>query len=151
MRLVYFLIGKAVLEALFVAALVVGFYVTTFHTNLSGWSELNEGHIAGWVFDASAPSAALDVQLYVDDLFIADHLANVARLGSSIPQQASDASSDASHGFQFDIPTLGAGEHIAEVYVVRESGGGGRRVLQLIGKPLRFVTGASNGKSFAVR
>lgn len=152
MRLVYFLIGKAILEALFVAALVVGFYVTAFHTNLRGWSERSEGRIVGRVVDTNAPSAPVEVQLYVDDCFIADGLAadglaSVSRSGASVQNRAPDASPN----FQFDIPPLDAGEHLAEIYAVRESNGGARRVLQLIGKPVRFVVGASNKSATVVR
>jgi hypothetical protein len=148
MRLVSFLISKAILEALFVAALVVGFYVTAFHTNLRGWSERSEGRIVGQVVDTSVPSAFVGVQLYVDDRFIKDGLANVQRLVASEQNHALDAS----HYFQFNIPPLDAGEHVAEVYAVRESSGGGaRRVLQLIGKPVRFTVGESSKTANAVR
>ncbi len=146
MRLVHFLIVKAILEALFVAALVVGFYVTAFQTNLRGWSERSEGHIAGWVVDTNAASAPLEVQLYMDDRFVADSLTNVSSPGAIVQSRAPGAS----RYFQFDLPPLDAGAHVAEVYAVRESGGA-RRVLQLIGKPVRFVVGASDKNMAVVR
>lgn len=152
MRIVNVLIGKAILEALFVAALVTGFYVTAFHTNLRGEIEMSEGRIAGRAVDTNAPSALVEVQLYVDDRFIAggiaaDGLANVARIGAP----ARNLPPDASHNFQFDIPPLEAGEHVAEVYAVRESGNGARKVLQLIGKPVSFVVSARNNNATVVR
>ncbi len=147
MRLVNFLIGKVILEALFVAALVLGFYVTAFHANLRGWSERSEGRIVGQVINTYAPSAFVEVQLYVDDRFIKDGLANVQRLVASEQNHALDAS----HYFQFDIPPLDVGEHVAEVYAVRESSGGARRVLQLIGKPVRFVVSANDKNATVVR
>lgn len=152
MRLVRFLIGKAILEALFVVALVVVFYVTAFHTNLRGWSEISEGHIVGRVIDTYAPFAPIDVQLYVDNRFIAaglaaDSLASISRDSATEHLRAPDAS----HNFQFDMPVLNAGEHIAEVYAVLESGNGARRVLQLIGKPVHFVVGASDKNARVIR
>ncbi len=153
MRLVNFLIGKAILEALFVASLAGGFYLTAFHTNLRGWSEISEGHIIGRIVGTDAPSAPVEVKLYVDDRFITDGLAaddskNFSRAAAASVQ---NRATDDSHNFQFDIPLLDAGEHVAEVYAVRQSGGGARRVLQLIGKPLRFVVGASDKDATVVR
>ncbi len=70
---------------------------------------------------------------------------------SPAPAQLSRvARPDASRYFQFDLPPLDAGAHVAEVYAVRESGGA-RRVLQLIGKPVRFVVGASDKNMAVVR
>lgn len=147
MRLVHFLIGKAILEALFVAVLVAGFYVTVFHTNLRGECETNESGIVGWIVDASAPSAPLEIQLYVDDRFVAKSFAN-NWLHSAYFQRRAPVGS---RRFQFDIPPLDAGEHVAEVYAVRESGAGARRVLQLIGNPVRFVIGTSDKNRTVVR
>ncbi len=147
MRLVNFLIGKSILEALFVAALAVGFYVTAFSTNFRGWSEMGEGRIAGWVIDEAAPYARVEVQLYVDDRFVADNTANVSRPDVVAAGRARDEW----HGFRFDFPKLNAGEHFARVYAVHESGGGVRRTLQLIGKPVRFVSGASGEETPARR
>ncbi len=145
MRLVHFLIGKSILEALFVAALAVGFYVTAFNTNFRGWSEMGEGRVAGWVVDESAPHARVEVQLYVDDRFVADGTANVSRPDVFAAGRARDER----HGFQFELPPLAAGEHVARVYAVHESGGSIRRTLQVIGKPVRFVSGAK-GKEVSV-
>ncbi len=121
--------------------------MTAFHENLRGWSEISEGRIAGRVVGTYAPSAPVEVQLYMDNRFIADGLANVSHPGASIQNHTSDSS----HDFQFDIPPLDVGNHVAEVYVVRESGGGARRVLQLIGNPVRFAVVANDKNTIVVR
>jgi len=140
------LIGKSILEALFVAALAVVFYVTAFNTNFRGWSEMGEDRVAGWVVDESAPYSRVEVQLYVDDRFVTNGTANVSRPDVAAAGRARDEW----HGFQFELPPLlAAGEHVARVYAVHESGGGVRRTLQVIGKPVRFVSGAK-GKEVSV-
>jgi hypothetical protein len=139
MRLVNLLIAKSIAEALFVAVLAVSFYLTAFNTNLRGWSETGENTIAGWIVDDAAPEARVEVQLYVDDNFVANARANVSRPDIVAAGRARDEW----HGFAFNTASLQSGAHVARVYAVHESGGGARRTLQLIGKPVRFVVGAN--------
>jgi hypothetical protein len=134
-RLVNFLIAKSIIEALFVGALAVGFYLTAFHPYFRGWvDEANARQVHGWAFDSSSPYTRVEVQLYVDGRFVGHRTANLSRPDV----KAAGRAADEWIGFVFDVPALDAGEHEARVYAVHESGGGVRRTLQLIGKPLRF-------------
>ncbi len=143
MRLIPLLIAKSVAEVLFVATLVIAFYFTAFNANLRGAVETSEGNIAGWVIDESAPSARIEAQLYVDDRFVASTIANLSRPDIVAAKRARDEW----HGFKFDTSSsFGAGQHVAYVFAVRESGSGARRTLQIIGTPVRFITGAIETK-----
>jgi hypothetical protein len=137
-RLTHYLIAKSVIEALFVGALAVGFYLTAFAPTLRG--ELDEAdaqQIAGWAVDHATPQAHVEVQLYIDGNFIASSMADAPRPDV----QAAGLASDPLHGYIFNTPPLKPGEHVARVYAVHESGEGARRTMQLVGKPLRFQIG----------
>jgi hypothetical protein len=139
-RLTHYLIAKSVIEALFVGALAVGFYLTAFTPNLRGeLDEANAQRVAGWALDQSAPQARIEVQLYIDGNFVASRRADATRPDV----KAAGLASDELHGYTFNTPTLGPGEHVARVYAVHESGAGARRTMQLVGKPLRFHIGGS--------
>lgn len=134
-RLINFLIAKSVLEALIVGALAVGFYLTAFAPSLRG--ELDEAsarRIAGWAVDRARPHEPVEVQLYIDGRFVASRLADSPRPDVL----AAGYVEDELHGYSFDTPALGPGEHVARVYAVHESDGGARRTMQLLGKPLRI-------------
>jgi hypothetical protein len=135
-RLAQFLIAKSIIELLFVAGLAVGFYLTLFPPFLYGVvDEANVQRISGWVVDQSRPQARLEVQLYIDDKFVASQPAEQPRPDV----KAAGFAADERHGFSFNTPTLLSGEHVARVYAAHESGGGRRRVLQLVGKPMPFI------------
>jgi hypothetical protein len=137
-RLTQYLIAKSVVEALFVGALAVSFYLTAFSPHLRG--ELDQADarlIKGWAVDQSAPQSRIEVQLYIDDLFVASRRADAERPDV----MAAGLASDVAHGYAFETPPLAPGEHVARVYAVHESGGGVRRTLQLVGKPGTFRVG----------
>jgi hypothetical protein len=139
-RLIHYLIAKSIIEALFVGALAVGFYLMAFTPSLRGeLDEANAQHVAGWAVDHAAPQAHVEVQLYLDGNFIASRKADDPRPDV----KAAGLVEDELHGYNFVTPPLGAGEHLAQVYAVHESGGGARRTMQLVGKPLRFRVGGS--------
>ena len=134
-RLTNYLILKSVIEVLFVCALAIGFYLTAFTPNIRGWLDAADArHVEGWAVNLTEPQSRVEVQLYVDGKFAGDRAADSPR----IDVKASGRAEDELHGFIFDTPQLPAGEHEARVYAVHASGGGQRRTLQLIGKPLRF-------------
>jgi hypothetical protein len=134
-RLARYLIAKAIVEALLVGALAVGFYLTAFHPFFRGTvDEANAQHVYGWVVDGRAPERRVEVQLYIDGRFAASRVADLPRPDV----KAAGHAPDEWHGFSFDTPPLDRGEHEARVYVVHESGGSVRRTLQLVGKPMRF-------------
>jgi hypothetical protein len=134
-RLTNFLIAKSIIEALFVGALAVGFYLTAFTPFFRGTLDYADARqIAGWVVNQAEPQTAVEVQLYIDGSFAGNRKANLSRPDV----KAAGRSEDELHGFIFDTPTLPAGQHEARVYAVHQSGEGQRRTLQLVGKPLVF-------------
>ena len=136
-RLQHFLVGKSIAEALLVAALAVGFYLTAFPPYFRGALDAADANrVAGWAADAGAPGQRVETQLYIDGRFVADTTANLARPDVREAGRAPDESC----GFEFHGPfVLEAGAHEARVYAVHASGGGARKTLQLIGKPLTFA------------
>jgi hypothetical protein len=76
----------------------------------------------------------VEVQLFIDNTFVADAAADQFRPDVREAKRAEDDW----HGFVFHTPALRAGEHEARVYAMHSSGAGARRTLQLIGKPFRF-------------
>lgn len=133
-RLTHLLIGKLTLEALFVASLAVGLHYVFFNPYYRGWAEMNGRQVSGWAVREDAPATRVEVQLYIDGRFAAHQTADYSRADVVRAGRARDEWS----GFNFDLPALPRGEHEARVYVVHESGGGIRRTLQQLGRPLRF-------------
>lgn len=133
-RLVNILIGKSIAETVLVGAIAVFFFAQAFPPFFHGWGEATAHSIAGWVVDDAAPGERVEVQLFIDDVFIANGLANRAR-----PDVMADKwAKDEWHGYEFPLPTIAAGDHEARVYAVHTSSGGLRRTLQLVGDPIRF-------------
>ncbi|MDT4898757.1 MAG: hypothetical protein QOH25_3834 [Acidobacteriota bacterium] len=142
-RLTNFLIAKSIIEALFVGALAVGFYLTAFTPFFHGTLDLADArHVAGWVTNRADPQSHVEVQLYVDGHFAGNRTADLSRPDV----KASGRAVDEHHGFVFDTPPLPAGQHEARVYAVHMSGEGQRRTLQIVGKPLVFNVSASEAK-----
>jgi hypothetical protein len=134
-RLTQLLIAKSVIEALFVAAVAVGFYYTAFSPHFRGWSDVADARrVAGWAVSEAAPGEPVEVQVYIDGRFAGAASANRPR-----PDVLSAGRSTTELcGFQLETPPLAAGEHEARVYVVHPSAAESRRTLQQIGLPLRF-------------
>jgi hypothetical protein len=134
-RLTRLLVAKSVAEALFVGAVAVGFFYTTFNPYFRGWSDVADARrVAGWAVNESAPEKPVEVQVYIDGRFAGNAFADrprpdVLNAGRSRTELC---------GFQLDTPPLAAGEHEARAYAVQVSAGGARRTLQQIGLPLRF-------------
>jgi hypothetical protein len=133
--LVHLLISKSIAEALLVTAIAVGFYFATTNRHLHGVVDHADGQaVTGWVVDEAQPAKRVEVQLFIDDRFVAD-----AAAGEYRPDvhEASRAEDD-NHGFVFQTPPLVSGDHQARVYALNGGGAATRRTLQLIGKPFRF-------------
>lgn len=128
------LLGKSILETVFVAVLAVAFFFTAFPPYFHGFGEATPNTISGWAVNNRAPWDRVEVQLFIDDQFVASTAANLSRPDV---QQAGWAL-DEWHGFSFLVPRMSVGEHEASVYAVHKSGGGIRRTLQLLGYPIRF-------------
>ncbi len=133
-KLAHLLIAKSMVEALLVAALAVGFYLTAFPPYFRGSAEATAHGIAGWVINQHAPWERVEVQLFVDDLFVASSKAELPRPDVL----AAGFGRDEWHGYDFPLPPLPAGEHVARVYAVSTSGRGARKTLQLVGDAVRF-------------
>ena len=137
-RLVHLLISKSMAEALLITAVAVGFYFATTNPNLRGvLDQADNTAITGWAVDEANPSARVEVQLFIDDRFAGDSMANQYRPDVHQAKRAPDDW----HGFAFPTPQLSTGDHQACVYAVHTNGAGTRRTLQLIGKPYRFRIG----------
>lgn len=132
-RLAHFLLAKAVIEALFVAALAVGFYLTAFNPYFRGALDVADAErVAGWAV-IEGGTERVEAQLYIDGRFVAHTIADKPRPDVKETGRAVDEFC----GFEFRGPfAAGVGE--ARVYAVHASGAGARRTLQLIGKPLIF-------------
>ena len=134
-RLVHLLISKSIAEALLITAVAVGFFFATTNPSLRGVLDAADREsISGWVVDEGRPSARVEVQLFIDDRFAADAIADRFRPDVHEARRADDDW----HGFVFTTPSLAAGEHEARVYAVYSNAAGARRTLQLVGKPYRF-------------
>ncbi|HKQ99758.1 MAG TPA: hypothetical protein VJT09_03745 [Pyrinomonadaceae bacterium] len=142
-RLINFLVGKSILEALFVGVLAIAFYLTAFTPFFRGSLDLADAHsVAGWAVNQADPQSHVEVQLYIDARFAGNGMANVSRPDV----QAAGRAADENHGFVFETPPLAEGQHEARVYAVHASNEGQRRTLQLIGKPLTFSVTAAESK-----
>lgn len=142
-RLTNFLIAKSILEALFVGALGVFFYLTTFNPFFRGaLDEATPQHVYGWAVDERSPARRVEVQLYIDGQFIATATANLARPDVLAAGRAEDEA----HGFSFKTPALAVGEHEARVYAVYAGRDESRRALHQIGYERKFVVAPSAGE-----
>jgi len=134
-RLIHLLLAKSILEALLITAVAVAFYFATTNPYVRGWLDRVDGQsVSGWVVDESNASARVEVQLFIDGMFVGDKPAADFRPDV----HAANRADDDWHGFVFNTPSLQAGEHEACAYAVHAARGGRRQTLQLIGKPLRF-------------
>lgn len=143
-RLTNFLIAKSIFEAVFVGALAVVFYLTTFNPFFRGaLDEATPQHVYGWAFDEALPARRVEVQLYIDGHFISTTTANLPRPDVLAAGRATDEL----HGFSFKTPALKAGEHEARVYAVFAGSDESRRTLHQIGYARRFTVEAVSAET----
>jgi hypothetical protein len=137
-RLVRALLIKGTLDVLFVAALAVAAHYVAFRPSFRGAFDRADARVAaGWVVDRTTPGRPVEVQLYVDGVFVAGGLADLPR-----PDVA--AAGRAPHErvgfvFRFETPLRPGSE--ARVYAVTISAGGARRTLRQIGNALPLGAG----------
>lgn len=88
--------------------------------------------IAGWAYDPREPTVQVEVQLFIDDQFIATRSAHEKREDLV----RAGAAQDPPHGFTFALPALplAAGKHRVTVYAVRSGGGKNKTLLALTRK-----------------
>ncbi len=132
-KLVQLLIAKSAIEIVLVGGLAVGFFLITF-PHFQGWGEATPRSIDGWVVSQLHPDQKVEVQLFIDDQFIASGVADRSRPDIVVAGKAKDEW----HGFSFEIPALPQGYHVARAYAVHSTNRGTRKTLQLIGDPIPF-------------
>ncbi len=122
--------------ALIIGAAAIFYYLIFFPPVFRGWPETTPyNSVAGWVVNEASPMQSVEVELYVDNQFIAHATADFPRADVLA---AGRAKTDKC-GFNFDLPPLARGTHEAQVYAVHKVyAGGAYRTLQRIGKPLRW-------------
>jgi hypothetical protein len=133
-RLTHMLIGKSLVETLFVAALAVAYVHHNFKPSFRGSFDAVDARVAiGWAVDEAAPDAHVEVQLYVDGHFAARGRADRPRRDV----RAAGRAQDDNHGFELALPPLPPGAHEARVYALH-AGDADRLALQQLDKALRF-------------
>ncbi|HVQ37904.1 MAG TPA: hypothetical protein VMS31_10250 [Pyrinomonadaceae bacterium] len=136
-NLVHVLIAKSIIETLFVAILVVVYFLDVF-PHFHGWGDVAPHAISGWAVNSRNPSERVEVQLFVDEQFVARAIASQSRR----QVVAGGWAKDEWHGFVIPVSGLESGFHVARVYAVHSSGQGVRQTLQLLGHAVRFQVGA---------
>jgi hypothetical protein len=134
-QLVNVLIGKSILETIFVGALAVVVYVNNFPPAFRGWAEavVETRSIAGWAVNNASPWERVEVQLFVDGKLHASQVAQTSRPDVVAAEWAKDEW----HGYNFVVNDLPPGEHEARVYALHRNGD--RYTLQLLGDPILFA------------
>ena len=104
--LVHLLIGKSIIEALFVSALVVVYFLDVF-PHFHGWGEVHPQAISGWAVNSRNPSERVEVQLFIDDTFVARTIA-----AETAPKAVAGGwATDEWHGFTIAMSKIGPGRH----------------------------------------
>jgi hypothetical protein len=133
-QLVNLLIGKSILETLFVGTLAVVVWTSAFPPTFHGWGEaIDSQAIAGWAVNNASPWERVEVQLFIDGKLYASQVAQLSRRDVVTAGWAKDEW----HGYNFTVAGLAAGQHEARVYALHRSGG--RMTLQLLGDPIPFA------------
>jgi hypothetical protein len=136
-RLTRFLIGKSVVETILLVALVAAFSYAHFNPRLRGALDAaDERGVSGWALDESDPSRRVEVELYIDDHFVARRPADARRDDLLSAGRAADPF----HGFAFGTPPLPArpAPYEARVFAVHEGADRERVGMQKIGKSIWF-------------
>ncbi len=134
-RMTHLLVGKSIVETLFIATLAVVFLHGALHPGFRGSVDgAGAAGVWGWVVDEAAPGARVEVQLFIDGHFAAHGWADQTRADVLAAGRAKDEF----HGFSLRLPPLPPGEHEARVYAVHADQGGELYTLQQVDKPLRF-------------
>ena len=142
-QLINLLIGKSILETVFVAALAVVIFLNVFPPGFKGWGEavIETRSIAGWGVNNAEPWERVEVQLFIDGKLYGAQVAQLSRPDVS----AAGWAKDEWHGYRFEVRELEPGDHEARVYALHRSGD--RLTLQLLGDPVAFgVTGDGQWK-----
>jgi hypothetical protein len=134
-KLLHVLMGKALIETVFIGALALLFFVHAFPPHFRGWGEVDGQTIVGWANNGGSPASRVEVQMFIDGGFVAQQTANQFRPDV---REAGWALDDW-HGYRFELPHLVVGQHQARIYATHSSRYGKRITLQLLGDPIDFV------------
>jgi hypothetical protein len=133
LSMVHVLIAKSIIETLFVSALVVVYFLNVF-PHFHGWGEVTAQAISGWAVNSRNPAERVEVQLFVDDKFVARTVASQSR-----PQVVAGGwAADEWHGFTIPVSSIETGNHEARVYAIHSSEREARKTLQLVGHVVHF-------------
>jgi hypothetical protein len=145
-RLSHILIGKSLVEALFLAALVTAFSYSHFNTHFRGSLDVADARaVGGWAVDESAPDAQVEVELYIDGHFVARRRADAPRPDVLAAGRAASPN----HGYVFETPRLPPreGEYEARVFAAHAGADAAHVTLQQVGETKRFRVAQNADKS----
>ncbi len=138
-RHVHLLLGILIATTLAILAISTYWNFAFFPPGFTGWGEVTrEQTIAGWAIQRNDPSRRVEVQLYIDDQFVGDAVAELPR--PDVMQAG--WTTDPRCGYVFTLPALSAGNHEARVYALSRVRNGNYVTLQMTGNPLRFSVNA---------
>ncbi len=80
------------------------------------FDSISHSTLFGWVQDPDAPTSSIDVDIYIDNVYVGTSLADITR-SDLIPYVGS-----ANHGFAIDLPPLSFGTHTISVYAAESQG-----------------------------
>ena len=136
-RLLRAVLAKSFLEVLFICVLATLAAFKNYSPLLRGAIDAtDQTRVTGWAHDPQAPEQALEVQLFIDDQFVATQHADAQR--DDLVQAG--ATRSAHHGFAFTLTPLklSNGPHSAQVYAVRTAAGVNKMLLPLAKQPVVF-------------
>ena len=136
-RLLVAVIAKSFVEILFICAVATLAAFAYFNPALRGDVDVVDAkHIEGWAYNPLAADERLEVQLFIDNRFVATTRADSSRddlvRAGAIP--------DAHHGFSFTLndKQFGRGRHRAWIYVVHKTPRDFRTLLLISNRKLIF-------------
>ena len=133
-RLLGAILAKSFLEVVLVCVVATLAAFSTFSPVLRGAIDVADQHqIAGWALDPLTPDEAIEVQLFIDGKFLATKSSDERR--DDLVEAG--AATKPNHGFTFLLESfnLPSGNHIVQVYAVRDAVGANKSLLPLAKKP----------------
>jgi hypothetical protein len=137
---------KTLIELLFICFLATYAAFVNYSPLLRGAIDrADQTHVAGWAHDPQTPTEALEVQLFIDDHFVATGRAGERR--DDLVQAG--ATTLPNHGYSFDLSAvqLAPGEHTAQVYALRRAAGINKMLVPLSREPMIFRVNPSQYRS----
>jgi hypothetical protein len=133
-RLLKAVLAKSFLEILIVCVVIALAAYSNFNPILRGAIDAADAsRVAGWVYDPLSREEAVEVQLFIDGVFVATQTANQRREDLV----RAEAAPDASHGFSFNLRNLklAPGSHTTQVFAVRDANGPNKMLTSLSKAP----------------